>query len=125
MIDFKNGAFVKLRPVAPQTTAQLLQPLLIPSEQIVSVFQGLRDSVTFTNMRIIAVNVQGVTGKKKDITSLPYSKIQAFSIESAGVLDMDSELELYFSGLGKVTFEFVGSANVTIINRMISGYVLR
>lgn len=55
----------------------------------------------------------------------PYSKIQAYSIESAGVFDMDSELELYFSGLGKVTFEFVGNANVTAICQMISSYVLR
>ena len=125
MIDFKNGIFFKLRPVASQTTAPMLQPLLIPNEQIICAFQGIRDSVTFTNMRIIAVNVQGLTGKKKDFTSLPYSKIQAYSIESAGVFDLDSELELYFSGLGKVKFEFVGNANVTSINQMISGYVLR
>lgn len=125
MIDFQNGSFVKLKPVAPQTTAQQLQPLLIPNEQIICAFQGIRDSVTFTNMRIIAINVQGMTGKKKDFTSLPYSKIQAYSIESAGVFDMDSELELYFSGLGKVKFEFVGQADVASISQMISGYVLR
>ena len=29
-------------------------------------------------------NVQGVTGKKKDFTILPYSKIQLFSIETSG-----------------------------------------
>ncbi len=125
MIDFQNGSFVKLKPADPQATASQLQPLLLPNEQILCAFQGIRDSVTFTNMRIIAVNVQGMTGKKKDFTSLPYSKIQAFSVESAGVFDLDSELELYFSGLGLVKFEFAGSANVTSICQMISGYVLR
>ncbi len=125
MIDFQNGSFVKLKPVDPAGIVQLIQPMLIQGEQIISSFQGIRDSVTFTNMRIIAVNVQGLTGKKRDFTSLPYSKIQAYSIESAGVFDMDSELELYFSGLGKVTFEFVGNANVTAICQMISSYVLR
>ena len=70
------------------------------------------------------INVQGFTGKKKDFTSLPYSKIQAFSVETAGVLDMDSELELWFSGMGKVKFEFIADANVSAICKMISEKVL-
>ena len=79
----------------------------------------------FTNKRIFAINVQGITGKKKDFTSLPYSKIQAFSVETAGVLDLDSELELWFSGMGKVKFEFVSRADVSGICRIISGFVLQ
>jgi hypothetical protein len=47
-----------------------------------------------------------MSGKKRDFTSLPYSKIQAFSIETAGTFDLDSELDLWFSGLGKVRLEF-------------------
>lgn len=54
----------------------------------------MRDYVVFTNKRLIACNVQGITGSKKDFTSLPYSKLQAFSIETAGTLDMDAELTL-------------------------------
>jgi hypothetical protein len=61
----------------------------------------------FTDKRVIAVNAQGMTGKKVDYSSLPYSKVQAFSIESAGSLDRDAELELWFSGLGKVKFECI------------------
>jgi hypothetical protein len=30
----------------------------------------VRDFVVFTNKRLIAVNVQGMTGKKRDFTSL-------------------------------------------------------
>ena len=93
-------------------------------EGIISTYRGIRDGVVFTNKRIIAVNVQGMTGKKKDFTSLPYSKIQAFSVETAGVLDLDSELELWFSGMGKVKFEFVSQANVSQICQMISEKVL-
>ena len=78
----------------------------------------------FTNKRIIAINVQGLTGTKKDFSSLPYSKIQAFSVETAGVFDLDSELEIWFSGLGKVKFEFVSQANVSQICKMISDRVL-
>ena len=58
MIDFQNGSFVKLKPVSPATTGQLLQPIMVQGEQIVCAFQGIRDSVTFTNMRIVAINVR-------------------------------------------------------------------
>lgn len=84
----------------------------------------MRDYVVFTDKRIISVNVQGVTGKKKDFTSLPYSKIQVFSVETAGIFDMDSELEMYFSGLGKVKFEFSGSSDIVKIGQLISSLIL-
>ena len=87
-------------------------------------YQAIRDYVIFTNKRVIAVNVQGVTGKKKDITTLPYSKIQLFSIETSGVLDWDSELDLYFSGVGLLKFEFTGGSDVVNIARTISEYLL-
>lgn len=124
MIDFQNGALLKLRPVNPNAFVALITPLLVQGESIVSAFQTIRDGVVFTNRRIITINAQGVTGKKKDITSLPYNKIQTFSVETSGVIDLDSELELYFSGLGKVKFEFTSRADVTGICRLISSYVL-
>ncbi len=74
--------------------------------------------------RIIAVNVQGITRKKKDFTSLPLAKIQAFSVETAGTFDLDAELELWFSGLGKVKFEFSGKTDVAYLNKLVAHHVL-
>ena len=102
----------------------MIQPMFVVGEEIVQSFRGIRDGVVFTNKRIFAINVQGFTGKKKDFTSLPYSKIQAFSVETAGMIDLDSELELWFSGLGLAKFEFVSNADVSSICRMISEKVL-
>lgn len=124
MIDFQNASFLKLKPADDSAFSSLLSPMFVQEECIIGTFQGLRDGVVFTNKRIFAINVQGITGKKKDFTSLPYSKIQAFSVETAGVLDMDSELELWFSGMGKVKFEFISKADVSSICRMISEKVL-
>lgn len=124
MIDFQNANFMKLKPVPDSDFSDMITPMFAPGEVILSTFHGIRDGVVFTNKRLIAVNVQGMTGKKKDFTSLPYSKIQAFSVETAGVLDLDSELEIWFSGLGKVKFEFVARANVSQICKMISEAVL-
>lgn len=124
MIDFQNASFAKLKPVPATNFESMISPMFVQGEQVISTFQGIRDGVVFTNKRIISINVQGMTGKKKDFTSLPYSKIQAFSVETSGVLDLDSELELWFSGMGKVKFEFVSKADVSGICRMISGFVL-
>ena len=124
MIDFTNGTFAKLKQADPNTVIKDIQPLLITSEQVLSAYKGIRDYVVFTDKRVISVNVQGMTGKKKDFSSLPYSKISAFSVETAGILDMDSELEMYFSGLGKVKFEFSGQSNIVQIGQIIANYTL-
>ena len=107
-----------------QTCALPIYQLLIPGETIIGSYKGIRDSVTFTDKRVIAVNVQGLTGKKKDYTSLPYSKIQAFSVETSGVFDMDSELELWFSSIGLVKFEFSGGSDIVKIGQTIAEFVL-
>lgn len=124
MIDFKNAQFLKLRPVNNNEFMAQISSMLVDNERIVGSFRGMRDGIVFTSKRIISINVQGVTGKKKDFTSLPYTKIQAFSVETAGVLDLDSELELWFSGLGKVKFDFVSDTDIASLCRVISGFVL-
>lgn len=122
MIDFKSGSLIKLKKT--ETNSADIQPLLVPGEELIGSYKGMRDYVVFTNKRIISVNVQGVTGKKKDFTSLPYSKVQVFSVETSGTFDMDSELELWFSGLGLVKFEFTGSSDVIQIGQIIGNYIL-
>lgn len=122
MIDFENGSFVKL--MKTDSVGKGIDQLLIPGETIIGSYKGIRDSVTFTDKRVIAVNVQGLTGKKKDYTSLPYSKIQAFSVEISGVFDMDSELELWFSSIGLVKFEFSGGSDIVKIGQTIAEFIL-
>ncbi|MGV0836539.1 PH domain-containing protein [Mycolicibacterium thermoresistibile] len=124
MIDFQNSAYIKLGPSDPNQIAAELAPMLVDGERVHLSFRGMRDSVVFTNKRLIAVNVQGITGKKRDYSSLPYSKIQAWSIETAGTFDLDAELELWFSGLGKVRLEFRGQVDIRTIGKLIGDYVL-
>lgn len=123
MIDFKNG-IIKLKKTDGGLQNMQIAPLLIDGETIISTYVSVRDFVAFTNKRLIVVNIQGLTGKKKDYSSLPYSKIQAFSVETSGVFDLDSELELWFSGLGKVKLEFTGSCDIIEIGKFISQNIL-
>ncbi len=124
MIDFTSGSVFKLNPCSPNDIVPLVQPLLVAGETVVASFKAVRDFVVFTDKRLIAVNVQGITGKKRDFSSLPYAKIQAFSVETAGTFDLDTELELWFSGLGKVRLEFKGSADIRALGQMIATYAL-
>ncbi len=125
MIDFQNGSVFKLKRVEDAKFNAELAPLLVDGEKILGCYQDVRDHVVFTDKRVIAVNVQGITGKKKDFTSLPYAKVSVFSIETAGTFDLESELELYYSGVGRVRFEFRGSSDIIDIGRIISQYALR
>ncbi len=124
MIDFKNGEFFKLKKVANDMVGSNLTALLLPDERIIGTYKGIRDYVVFTDRRFISVNVQGITGKKQDFTSMPYKKVSVFSVETSGTFDLDSELEMYFSGVGKVKFEFTGKSDIIEIGKLISQYVL-
>lgn len=124
MIDFKNATLLKLKPISNAEGEKAVSSMIVDGETVMSTFQTVRDMVVFTNKRIITINVQGITGTKKDYTSLPYSKIQAFSVETAGLLDLDCELELWFSGLGKLKLEFKGNFDIAAFNKVLSNYIL-
>ena len=125
MIDFDGKGFMaRLRKVKDDDFGKIINDFLIDGECVVGAYKSVRDGVVFTNKRIITINVQGLTGKKQDYTSLPYSKISAFSLETAGVFDMDAELTLHMSGVGRVKFEFTGNTDVKDICLQISKYAL-
>lgn len=98
--------------------------LLVQGESIVSAFQTVRDQVIFTNKRVFVINVQGITGKNTSYFSYPYSKVQYFGIETAGVFDIDSELVLCFSNGARLQFDFKSNVNIRQISAIISGYIL-
>lgn len=126
MIDFNgSGFFARLKKVDNNTFENMINDFLIDNEEIIGSYQSMRDGVVFTEKRIITINVQGITGKKKDFTSIPYNKITTFSLETAGVFDFDAELEIYISAVGKVKFEFTGSTNIKEICKIISTYTLK
>jgi len=124
MIDFENGSIFKLKLTDDPAFRDEVQPLLADGEAVSFAFEGVRDFVVFTNKRVIAVNVQGITGRKKDYASLPYNKIQAYSVETDGLMDNDGELDMWFSGLGKVRFEFKENVDLPAIAKHIANSTL-
>lgn len=80
--------------------------------------------MVFTNKRVFVVNVQGITGKKVSCFSYPYSKVQYWGIETAGVLDIDSELVLVFNDGNRLQFDFKTKVDIKRICADISAFVL-
>lgn len=70
--------------------------LLIPGEVATAAYKTIRDSAIFTNKRLILRDSQGLTGKKVEIYSIPFSSINMWSTENSGkLLDFNSEVELW------------------------------
>ena len=84
MIDFAKDTVFKLKQTDNADGEKMVAPLLTEGERVLSTYKEMRDMVVFTDKRVISVNVQKLTGKKKDFTSLPYAKISVFSVETAG-----------------------------------------
>ena len=126
-INFNNNSAWNLKPIDIKDVKDQVYGLLIDGEIIISAFKTVRDQLIFTNERIISVDVQGLTGKRKSFSSMPYSKIQFFAIQTPGFVELvpDSELVLTFSNGFVAKFEFSGGVDIGQIGRMISQYVLR
>lgn len=125
-ISFNKESVFNLKPIYVKDVRDDVKGLLIDGEEIVAAFRTLRDQLVFTNKRIISVDVQGLTGKRKSFTTMPYSKVQYFTVQTAGLLELipDSELYIIFADGTRCKFEIQGGVNIGKIGRMISQYVL-
>lgn len=101
-----------LSKAAILSNAALYDFLLVENEEVILEYKAMRDLVVLTSKKIIAVDVQGLTGKKKEFLVVPYSKITAFSVESAGTWDLDAECKFWASGIGLVEFEFIKGTDI-------------
>ena len=81
-VNFNQDSVWNLKPIRVDAVKGEVNGLLIGGEEVVMAFQTVRDQLIFTNKRIIAVDVQGITGKRKSFSTMPYSKIQYFSIQT-------------------------------------------
>ena len=64
--------------------------LLYPGENVLLAYKCSRDSYHFTQTRIIQKDKKGISGKRTDYKSFPYTSIRAYAIVTAGSLDTDS-----------------------------------
>lgn len=97
--------------------------LLVQDEHAIASFKTFRDSATFTTKRLIVRDAQGMSGKKVEIYSLPYSAINMWSSENAGTFDWNSEIELW-TRAGHIKVKLGKGADVRRIDSLIAWAVL-
>ncbi len=100
-----------------------VQGMLLNGEKAEAAYATFRDSAIFTNLRLIVRDAQGVTGKKVEVYSLPYSSILMWSSENAGTLDWNSEIELW-TKVGRIKVSLKKGVDVRKLDSLISSRVL-
>ena len=81
--------------------------ILLENERVTVSYKGIRDMLILTNKRMLLVDKQGLTGKKQKYLSIPLDKINAFSVETGGTLDLDCDVDIFVSGMGYVHAEIL------------------
>ncbi|MBE1515600.1 PH domain-containing protein [Nesterenkonia halotolerans] len=101
-----------------------VQDLLVQGEQAIAAYQTFRDSAVFTNKRLIVRDAQGLTGKKVEMYSIPYTSINMWSSENAGkLMDLNAELELW-TRAGLIKIKVGKQVDVRRLDKLIAWAVL-
>ena len=94
---------------------------LTPGEEAICAYKTVKDVAVFTNKRLLVKDAEGLTGKKK--YSLPYSSILMFYTENGGVMDIESDIEMWTSA-GSVKINLSRSIDVREIDRLLAAHIL-
>ena len=109
---------------APLDVPADVAEIWIDGEKALHAFKTIRDVAIFTNKRIIVRDAQGITGKKVETYSLPYSSIKMYSTENAGkILDVNSEVELW-TLVGNIKINLNKNINIRQFDKIISEAIL-
>ncbi|OON66867.1 PH domain-containing protein [Hymenobacter sp. CRA2] len=106
-------------------TQQELSRILASDERVERAFVIIRDQIIFTNKRLILVDKQGVTGKKKEYHSVPYRSVERFSMETTGHFDLDAELKIWVRGQTEpISKTFRNDQNIHDISKALAEHAL-
>ncbi len=115
--------FSVIKPLDLEEAEPVFAPFLAADEKIELAFTNVRDQVVFTDKKIIALDVQGFTGMKRDYRFFPYSKITSFSVETAGTFDLDADFKIWLSGGGCFEIKFGTALDIIAIGKFLAGKI--
>ena len=120
-----NAILGNASEVTIENVSKEFEPILVEGEIIEKAFKLVKDMFIFTNKRMILVEKQ-LVGTKVDYMSIPYSSIQKFSKESAGILDLDAELKIWLrSENTPIVKQFgKGGNNINEVYQILSKHIL-
>jgi len=111
--------------IDPEEITQKYGAILIAGEQVLTAFRTVRDTVFLTSLRFVVINVQGLTGAKVAVQSIPYRSIVRFSVETAGTFDLDADLNIWVSSAAVPIGVKIGRKSDTVaIQKLLAEKVL-
>lgn len=97
--------------------------ILVEGEEAEIAYKTIRDVAVITNKRLIIADKQGITGKKVEVYTIPFKSIIMYSSENAGLIDLNSELELW-TRAGRFKLNLNRKVDVRKLDRIIGKYIL-
>jgi hypothetical protein len=120
-----HGLMGNVSEISPAEAHKEFGAILFDGEEIQQAYVLVRDMLVFTNFRIISLDKQGVTGKKQNLTTIPYKSINKFAKVSAGIMDLNAELLIYTKGDGTpYTFQFSKGVDINEVYKFLSYHVI-
>ncbi|MCM3357552.1 MULTISPECIES: PH domain-containing protein [unclassified Psychrobacillus] len=122
-----NGLLGNASETNVDTVEKELSEILIQGEKVEHAYKLVRDLIVFTSKRLLLVDKQGMSGKKVEYHSIPYSSILHFSVETAGsMMDLDAELKIFISGSAEpIQKRFNKSLNIFKVQQVLATYTLK
>ena len=115
-----NATEVKIDDISKE-----FEPILIDGEVVESAFCVIRDKWVFTNKRLILLDIQGLTGSKREYMTIPYRSVDRYSIETSGTIDEDCEMKIWIKGTTEpLVKEFKRNTDIAGLQRALSSHIL-
>ena len=99
--------------------------LLAQGEDITIAYKLVRDYIIFTPRRLILIDVKGLSGKKIAINSVPYRSVLGFTIQTAGMMDLNAELYLYIASQPEpLVYTFDKNVNIYEVQAILADAII-
>lgn len=100
-----------------------IKNILIEGEEVEVAYKTIRDVAVVTNKRIIIADKQGITGKKVEVYTIPFKSIVMYSSENAGVIDFNSEIQLWTKA-GNFKLNLKKGVDIRKLDKIIGQHIL-
>lgn len=84
-------------------SSAVIEKFMGEGEKVLMAFKFVRDEIVVTNRGLFTVDVQGLTGSKKEYKYFPIKGIKYVSYESAGTFDYDADIKIGVDGNSTIT----------------------
>ncbi|WP_026702202.1 PH domain-containing protein [Salibacterium aidingense] len=116
--DIMSWTFYEETKVPPE-----IKDILVEGETAEIAYKTVRDVAVVTNKRLIIADRQGITGKKVEVYTIPFSSIIMYSSENSGTFDLNAEMELWTKA-GRLKLNLNKKVDVRKLDRLIGKHIL-